>query len=98
MAMRRALAIGEELEPNKWYITADLNNLAVLLKDRAQYREAEALFKRALAIGRESVEPDHPTIGVWFNNLGTLYQDQGRPKRGRRDEPACDRNFREALG
>ena len=80
VAMRRALAIGEKLQPNKWFITSDLNNLAVLLQARAKYGEAEALFKRVLAMGQESVEADHPIIGVWFNNLGTLYLDQGRPK------------------
>jgi Tetratricopeptide repeat len=51
--LRRALAIDEKsLGPDHPNVARDLNNLARLLKDTNHLSEAEALMRRALAIGR----------------------------------------------
>jgi tetratricopeptide (TPR) repeat protein len=55
-----------------------LNKLGYYLKDRAQYWEAEPLFKRAIAIGEKTLGPEHPDLAIRLNNLAMLYQDQGK--------------------
>lgn len=55
-----------------------LNKLGYYLDDRAQYEEAEPLFKRAIAIGEKTLGPEHPDLAVWLNNLANLYQAQGK--------------------
>jgi hypothetical protein len=54
-----------------------LNTISNYLYYRAQYAEAEPLFKRAIAIGEKTLGPEHPDLAVWLNNLATLYSDQG---------------------
>ena len=47
---------------------------------RAQYRfaEAEAFYKRSLAIFEKTMGPEHPNVGTVLNVLVGLYQMQGR--------------------
>ena len=55
-----------------------LNQMAYYLRQRAQYVEAEPLYKRALAIREKVLEPEHPDVAQSLNNLASLYQDQGK--------------------
>jgi tetratricopeptide (TPR) repeat protein len=55
-----------------------LNELGYYLDDRAQYSEAEPLYKRAIAIGEKTLGPEHPNLAIRLNNLANLYSDQGK--------------------
>lgn len=39
-------------------------------------READGLFRRAIAIGKKTLGPDHPVIAGWLNNRAGLLADQ----------------------
>ncbi|HNB73923.1 MAG TPA: CHAT domain-containing protein, partial [Acidobacteriota bacterium] len=53
--------------------------------------KAEPLLQRALAIWEKAVGPDHPGVGISFNNLGELYQTKG-------DYLKAEPLFQRALG
>jgi tetratricopeptide (TPR) repeat protein len=53
-----------------------LNNLGLVLYAQAEHGEAEAVFKRALAIDVEALGPDHPDVARDLNNLAGIYEDQ----------------------
>ncbi|MDQ2886317.1 MAG: tetratricopeptide repeat protein [Chloroflexota bacterium] len=55
-----------------------LNQAGYYLDDRAQYQEAEPLFKQALTIRKEVLGLHHPDTASSLNNLAYLYQAQGR--------------------
>jgi tetratricopeptide (TPR) repeat protein len=55
-----------------------LNQIGTYLYYRAQYAEAEPLFKRAIAIGEKTLGPEHPDLAIWLNNLALLYSNQGK--------------------
>ncbi len=55
-----------------------LNQVGYYLKDRAQYVEAEPLYRRALKIWERVLGPDHPVTASSLNNLALLYQAQGK--------------------
>src|SRR4051794_18826132 len=55
-----------------------LHNLARLYRATGRYADAEALFKRAIAISEKALRPDHPDLAIQLNNLAELYQDTGR--------------------
>jgi CHAT domain-containing protein/tetratricopeptide (TPR) repeat protein len=73
---RRALAIRERLSPDAQDTAITLNNLALVLSDRARHAEAEQLFRRSLVI-REKHD-DISGVAVVLNNLGLLYLAQRR--------------------
>jgi tetratricopeptide (TPR) repeat protein len=73
---KEALAI---LPQNQQTIQAVyLNNLALLYHTVANYKEAEPLYQRALAIDETSLGKDHPNVARALNNLAGLYQDTNR--------------------
>jgi tetratricopeptide (TPR) repeat protein len=52
-----------------------MNDLGLLLEAKALYREAEPLFRRALAIDEKAYRLEHPTVATDLNNLaGLLYE------------------------
>jgi tetratricopeptide (TPR) repeat protein len=57
-----------------------LNQAGWYLDDRAQYKEAEPLYKRALDIREKVLGPDHPDTARSLNNLASLYSSQGQYK------------------
>jgi tetratricopeptide (TPR) repeat protein len=63
------------LEPKA---TRMMNQLALWLHNRAEYGEAETLYRRALAIDGKSLGPFHPDIATRLNNLASLLQDTDR--------------------
>ena len=46
-----------------------LNNLALLYKDQGRYAEAEALYKRALAIDEKALSHEHPQMAFDLHNF-----------------------------
>ena len=69
-----ALAVGRHAEAAQIAEpTARLfNDLGLLLYAKADYAEAEPLFRGALAIGEKSFGPDHPNVARDLNNLALL--------------------------
>jgi tetratricopeptide (TPR) repeat protein len=63
------------LEPKA---TRIMNELAIWLMKRADHREAEPLYRRALAINEESFGPDHPNVATSLNNLAELLKATNR--------------------
>lgn len=55
-----------------------LNQAGYYLRGRAQYKEAEPLYRRALKIDEESFDPDHPNVAIRLNNLAALLHDTNR--------------------
>jgi len=55
-----------------------MNQLGLLLNAKALHAEAEPLLRRALAIGEESLGPDHSEIAIRASNLAILLQDTNR--------------------
>ena len=48
------------------------------IKPRASTREAEGLYKRALAIREKALGANHPDVGQTLNNLASVYRAQGK--------------------
>jgi len=55
-----------------------LNNLGTLYHTVADYKEAEPLIKRALAIDEASFGKNHPKVAIRLSNLAALYQTTDR--------------------
>jgi tetratricopeptide (TPR) repeat protein len=55
-----------------------MNQLGLLLNEKALHAEAEPLMRRALAIDEKSFGPDHPKVTIRLNNLSTLLQATNR--------------------
>ena len=58
--------------------TRVMNDLASWLENRAEYDEAELLYRQALAILEKALGPEHPNVATILNNLAGLYHAQGR--------------------
>ena len=59
------------LRPN-----SDFHSLAFFLANQGKYDDAEPLYKRALAIRKETLGPQHPQVAASLNNLALLLQTQ----------------------
>ena len=55
-----------------------LNNLGSIYYTIANYKEADLLIKRSLAIRENALDPDHPDVATSLNNLALLYKTQGQ--------------------
>ncbi len=55
-----------------------LNQAGYYLKQRAQFAEAEPLYRRALEIDERSFGSDHPDVGTDLNNLAALLMETNR--------------------
>jgi hypothetical protein len=63
--LERALAIDEAVHgPDHADVAADLNNLALTLRDLDHPGQAQPLYERALAITEAAYGPDHPTVAT----------------------------------
>jgi tetratricopeptide (TPR) repeat protein len=58
--------------------TRILNQTGLYLMSRADYGEAEPLFRRALAIDEQHLGPRHQTVAIRLNNLANLLQETNR--------------------
>jgi tetratricopeptide (TPR) repeat protein len=68
-----------------------LNEAGLPLKSKANYKEAEPLFRRALATYEQSLGPNHPSVAASLNNLAVLLKATSRLSEA---EPL----FRRAVG
>ena len=50
----------------------------IVVVNQGRYGEAEPLYKRSLAIKKKALGPDHPSVATSLDNLGVLYEAQGR--------------------
>ena len=55
-----------------------MDRLVTYWQARGQFRAAEPLFRRALAINEQSYGPDHPTVAICLNNLALLLRATNR--------------------
>ena len=76
----RSAAIEEDelLEMEGLGATTEPINLARQYATQGKYKEAESLYKRALAASQKTLGPDHPNIAIILNDLAGLYRDQGK--------------------
>ena len=59
-------------------MAASLNNLAGLYFSQGRYAEAEPLFQQSLAIRKQQLGDNHPSVANSLNCLALLYTSQGR--------------------
>jgi tetratricopeptide (TPR) repeat protein len=55
-----------------------VNEFGLFLAARADYAQAEPLYRRALAIDEASLGPDHPNVSSYLNNLARLLRATNR--------------------
>ena len=58
--------------------TRIMNQLAIWIHNRAEYGEAEPLYRRTLAIEEKSFGPEHPNVARGLNNLAELLRATNR--------------------
>lgn len=76
---RSALEVAEaQHDPDHPTVTVGLNNLASMLKETGQLREAETLFRRGIARAESSLGAEHPVVAQSLNNLAGLLLVTGR--------------------
>jgi tetratricopeptide (TPR) repeat protein len=64
-------------EPDHPEVAVALSNLAALLQARGAWAEAEALYRRVIAIKEAAFGNDSPTLAVPLNNLATVLGSEG---------------------
>jgi tetratricopeptide (TPR) repeat protein len=57
-----------------------MNNLGLLYSGQGKLKEAEEMYRRALAGFEKAFGPDHTWTLTTVKNLGNLYKDQGKLK------------------
>jgi tetratricopeptide (TPR) repeat protein len=89
--LRAALDLSERsLGPDHPATLTRVNNLAALLKAKADYAVAEPLYQRALAGSEKALGPDHPDTLLGVHNLAALLRAKG-------DLAAAEPLFRQDL-
>ena len=77
-----AESVEETFGPEDLRTATALSHLARLLESADRYREAEALYERALAIQEAALGPDHPGIVRALTSLAVLLGYQGKHTEG----------------
>ena len=72
------MAFEEEFGSEHPTTAAFVFNLAKLYQKQSQYKNAEPLYKRALAIRENSLGNGHADVAASYNSLGQLYDAQGQ--------------------
>ena len=52
-------------------------NLAIIVRDQGDLKQAKEYHERALAIGQQSLGPQHPDVANSYENLAMILGDQG---------------------
>ncbi|MBI3776691.1 MAG: tetratricopeptide repeat protein, partial [Gammaproteobacteria bacterium] len=68
------------LGPDHQNVAGGLNNIAELHRVQGQYKQAEPLYQRALAILEKTLGPNNPNVAQVLDNLAELYRKTGRVK------------------
>jgi tetratricopeptide (TPR) repeat protein len=75
---RKALGLSEKAyEPGHQTIATSQSNLALVLKDLGELKEARDLLRKALESAQKSFEPGHPSIALRQSNLALVLLDLG---------------------
>lgn len=67
----------EQKGSNDLGVASALYNLAILRRQQGDFKEAEGLYRRALAIREQEQGPNHPDVAAVLNNLAGLEAAQG---------------------
>ena len=59
-------------------VSKSLNNLALLMMDKAQYHSSEELYRRAVTIVSDLLGPDHVEVATSLNGLAVVLKKQGK--------------------
>ena len=90
--LREALATRRELSSGRddADLAGSMNDLANLLRRKADYAEAEELYRDALAMRQRIYGDEHPEVATILNNLGTVRDRQS-------DYDGAESCYRQAL-
>ena len=78
--LREALALNRRLfGENHEAVSANLANLALIVRERGDFDEAERLLEQALAVDRKLYGAVHMNIGFDMNEIAVVLRLRGRP-------------------
>ena len=77
-ALERSLAIRKRLPGSTHTVIAETYNLARVLAEQGRWKEAEGLYREAIAGWEASLGPDHPNVAAGLTSLATLLQSRHR--------------------
>jgi tetratricopeptide (TPR) repeat protein len=63
--------------PDSLEVAMTLDDRAAIAERKGQFRKAESLFSRALAIKEKVLGPDHPELAPTLNNLALFHKLRG---------------------
>ena len=79
-----ALAIWQQtLGPQHPDVATSYNNLATVLSDQGDLKQAKEYHERALAIWQQTLGPQHPRVAKSYNNLAAVLRGQGDLKQAK---------------
>jgi tetratricopeptide (TPR) repeat protein len=93
-----ALADAEVLKIDAHVTASLLNKVGGYLLGRAEFKQAEALRKRALALAESAFDPDDPQVAIFANNLGLVLESLGDLAGAKALFERALRIFQESLG
>lgn len=64
--------------PTHYFVSVQLNNMAVILGERKQLDQALQLFRQSLAITQQQLGANHPRVAVRLMNIGEALGLQGK--------------------
>ena len=70
-----AATAARAIEPSNMLV---LGYLGQALEEQAKYKDAEDVFRLALAIDERAFGPEHPLMGIFLNNVAVLCDEQGK--------------------
>ena len=89
---KQALQVAEETFGKKHpYVSASLNNLALLYIAEGQYEKAEGLYERSLKIAEEHLGKDNPQLVNILQNMVKCNEKLGKIDKAERLEARLDR-------
>ena len=59
------------------------NNVAIVLRDQGDLKQAKEYHERALAISLQTLGPQHPDVAVSYNNVAAALRDEGDLKQAK---------------
>ena len=63
--------------PQHLDVATSFYNLAIVLGDQGDLKQAKEYHERALAIRKQTLGPQHPDVASSLNNLANVLGDQG---------------------
>ncbi len=80
--LEQALATGRRtLGSENLLVAKALNELGVLLRERAEYPAAEASLQESLAVRRKLLGPEHGDVAVTLVELAAVYENEGHDEK-----------------